>query len=80
MRKECGWQAHSWPLKGLCLYYALPELRQATGFAGGFDLGVSEKRKTTKKTRKGPKSEGDRRRKKEGRKVCRYELTDQKAK
>ena len=36
-RQECSWQTHSWPLKGLCSYYALLGLTQATGSAGGFD-------------------------------------------
>ena len=36
-RQECSWQTHLWPLKGLCQYYALLGLTQATGSAGGFD-------------------------------------------
>ena len=37
-RQECSWQTHSWPLKGLCSYYALLGLTQATGSAGDFDM------------------------------------------
>ena len=37
-RQERSWQTHSWPLKGLCSYYALLGLTQATGSAGDFDM------------------------------------------